>query len=220
MFYTLTESSNPEIGTEFLQAQKMNSGYNYDLFNSTYAISEYRRRIVPFEPNLETIIVHERAKMTDMLSVAMLMGGGFVINERLKILFSNFNLCECQYFKCKLEHKKKIFDNYYYMHLISDFRKEVDFSQSVFYLPLKGYGEEKEMIFEGYKDYERFLCEFSHSNYLKSKKLTMKSSLRELDMFVIGDFNKLIHISQKLRDKLVEAKITGLEINESTLKIL
>jgi hypothetical protein len=59
----------------------MTSDYDYNASDSVHALSNHYNKLPAFEPNLNSFVLHARAKLTDLISVAVAYGG-FLLSER------------------------------------------------------------------------------------------------------------------------------------------
>ena len=206
-------AGTPETGQVFPQVQKMKPGYNYKAHNSVHALSREYQKLPDYEPDLDYFIVHARANLTDLLSVTVTYGG-FLISEKLKSIFEQFNLPTHKFFSAKIQHKKQFYD-YYWMHIMSNLADVVDYPRSTFFV---------------YHDYSKNLgyVDISSKEELIQKRQKIKSDNpgklvtiwaekiafgpsfdKTLDLFEVGTFNSDYYISESLKYVIVKEKITG-----------
>jgi len=220
-YYILQPASNTlETGTQYPQVQKMKPGYNFKAPNSVYALSRAYKDFPNFEPDLDYFIVHAQAKLTDLLSVAP-AHGGFLISERLKNIFEQFNIAPHKFYPARLKHKKIFYENYYWMHIICNLSDLVDYKKSTFY------------IYYNYAHNLGFIDVNSKEEYLQKRKKVeldnpdktvtvwankiylIDSFDKNMALFEIGTFNANYFISTPLKNAMVEHKITGCSISSA-----
>ncbi len=209
MYYILGEAAGTdETGPEYPQAQEMVEAYSYDAPDSIYITSYHDGVELPCTPNLNAIKVMSRAKLTDLLSVAMLSTSGLLISRRMQLLLQDFVLVNHKFYPATIKHKKELFDDkYVYLHLISDLREFVDYKRSVFYSSVSGYNGN--LRFESKDDTLAYYEVEDRRHTLRSKQIAFLPSFINYDLFYISNFNKNIYISQKLRDHLLANHVTG-----------
>lgn len=213
-YFVLSEAAGTaETGPEFPQSQSMTSGYDYDGERSIHRLAECKSKRPSFSPDLDALVLHPQAKRTDVISSAMLGGQGLLVSERLKNLLTGFLLPEHVYFPAVIVHKNERFSNFQWLHLISDYRKVVLFDQSIFKMNQVGF--EDIIKFRDFDDYQRFEKDVDKFELLRSVKIVLDSgALHGLDMFVLSQFDVNIYISEKLVNKLLSEKVTGIEISK------
>jgi hypothetical protein len=201
-----------ETGSEYPQCQEMMEGYDYNANNSIYRLNECRNKRPFFTPNLDGLKMHSKSKLTDVISCAMLGGMGLFVSNKLKIILERFNLVDHLFFQASLYYKKKQYNDYYWLHLISDYRKFVDFSKSKFVIGQKGINPDK-LNFKTYAEYNQFEREVDEFGLLRSKNVYLLDKFDcTIDMFMISQFNQNIYVSERLVSCLMEENVTGIEI--------
>jgi hypothetical protein len=220
-YYIFKPATNtPETGPAYPQVQKMAPSYNYKAPNSVHALSRELEKLPGYEPNLDYLIVHAKAKLSDLLSVAVI-NGGFLISEKLKISLEQFNLPTHKFYPARVQHKKQFY-NYYWMHIICNLTDFVDYPKSTFFV----YHNFSKNI--GYVD-------VTSKNELIQKRLKLKSDNpgktvtiwaekiklsalfnKAFDLFEIGTFDANCYISEALQQAITKEKITGCSITPAS----
>jgi hypothetical protein len=202
-----------ETGSEFPQAQEMVEPYDYDAPDGINVTAEFEGTDIPFGLNLNTIKVRSVAKMTDLLSVAMIGTSGIFISAKLQTLLSNFNLVPHKLYSSKVQHKKQIHEDYAYMHFASDLRDFVDYPKSKFYARIPGLIED-DLNFKTKEDTLAFYERVDKFHLLQTEYIVLNPMFFEFkyDLFYISNFDKNIYISERLRDSLLENRISGIDI--------
>jgi hypothetical protein len=224
-YYSFTEAcATKETGPVSPQVYKWKPRYDDDKVDSYYSFynASERGKIFPdFAPNMDAMIMHGRAKPTDLVSVPLSIG--FMVSEKLKTLFEQFNFPPHRFYPTKIIHKKVDLGSYYYMHLVSkyydDYLNDVDYSKSVFVITGIGRSNPQSITLTSKKDY------LEQSELLQQEALT-KKAFRGIDADKIhfnanfdirldcfrAPFGIQYYISQRLRDAIVAEKITGCDI--------
>jgi hypothetical protein len=221
-FILRAASDTPETGPEYPQIQKMNVGYNYKADNSVYAISRLYKSFPEYVPNLDHFVLHNKAKLTDLLSVSVI-SGGFLISNKLKEIIDQFTIVPHKFYPAKVMHKKSMHDNYFWMHIVSDMTDCINYGNTKFFI-YYNYGHKLGNIEISSKDeYNEMRTKIKQDNPEKNitiwaDKIYLSDSFnRNLDLFKISTFNSDYFISKNLKDKIVEKKITGCDITVSEI---
>ncbi len=85
------------------------------------------------EPMLDYLILHKKAKLTDVLSFGMISAQGFLVSERFKEILEQLHLMPHKFYPAKIEYKGTLF-NYCFLHLVSSSYDIIDFQKSKFYV--------------------------------------------------------------------------------------
>lgn len=135
MYYTLKYACNTlETGSEYPQIQKMKNGYDYNATDSTSALSKARNKFLTFQPNLDSFQLHSKAKMTDLLSNGLTGAFGILISDKLKNVLEKYKIVSHKFYPAKIALKNEIFENYYWMQIISDLTSCIDYNKSKFFI--------------------------------------------------------------------------------------
>lgn len=213
-------TDTPETGPEYPQVQKMKPGYNYKAANSVHALSKYYVDFPDFQPDLDYFIVQPRAKLSDLLSVAPVTGG-FLISDRLKAVLETCNLPPHRYYLASVMHKKDLYSTYHWMHIISNHADQVDYPKSTFFIATNFF-KIGDIELSSKEDYLQKLQKLKADNEstvtIKATEVCFNNNFdRTLDLFKIGNFNADCFISSSLRQKIIDAKITGVQITNTDL---
>lgn len=171
-------------------------------------------------PPKEEIKLHfmlgKKTPETDLLSLSGITGFGFFINEKLKILLEQFQLCPHVFYPSTLrrEEEKEIREGYYWLHLDGTHMRDlVDYSKSKFHIHEPSYKRET-ITLNSYEDYEIFKKNSEQSWGIFADEIHLKEGVEPpCDIFVFGwGFDLNIYITEKLKKTLVKNKIKGIEI--------
>lgn len=218
-YYILKHSNNSKIiGKEFPQVHKMTSNYDYEAKNSVHALSRYFNKFPDFVPNLESFVLHPKAIITDIISAAVIGGCGFLISERFKEILSSFVLPLHKFFKAKLIHNNKLYNDYFWLHINSDYTSFVDFPNSEF-CTCESFSfktADKINIFSK-EDFIIKRKNVQKSNEfldIEATKLKMNLSFidENLDLFKISQFDSDFYVSDFLRENIEKEMISGIDI--------
>lgn len=216
MYYTFNYACDTaETGPVFPQIQKMTPGYDYESDNSVYALENSRHSFPEFVPNLDSFILHGRAKLTDVISTAPISGCGFLISGKLKEIFERYRIVSHQFYPAKVISRGKIHDNYFWMHIISDMTDLVDYPRSTFFVYKHYLTNDGVIKVNSIEDYFEKRKQLQKENpginiTIWSEKLQLKPQFdKKLDLFTIDLFDTDFYISQSLKDDLTQNNITG-----------
>jgi hypothetical protein len=220
-FFKLSEArATGETGSNYPQIEVMISGYDYDSPNSIHNLAKNHDLFSDYKPNLDSFILTKRAKLTDLLSDA-LGGGGHLISHKFYNILSNLNLSLHKCFPATILDKFNNLHYYYYLYLINDYSKFVDYKKSIFFIyhnyawdlgivPIKS---KEDFIL---KEKELKQKNPNESIVLWAKRIILSSEFNaNLDLFKIGNFNSDCFISKRLKNLIIENRITGCEIKEA-----
>lgn len=224
-YYLFKEAcATKETGPVYPQIQKWKPGYDDNKADSYYSYYEASSKgnIFPnFTPDMDALIMHGRAKPTDLLSSGLSIG--FIVSQKLKVLFEQFKFPPHRFYPAKLIYKETEVAGYYFMHLISnyfeDYLNYINYSQSIFTITGIDGKSIQSISLESKQEY------LATSKQLQEEALTKKifSSIsahnicfnpnfdKDLDCFS-APFGIEYYISERLRNMLLENLITGCDI--------
>lgn len=209
-----------DTGPQFPQVQEMIKGYDYDAKNSVDELAKFYDSLPPFEPNLNSFILHKQAKPTDFLSNS-LTSVGYLISEKVKTLLSQFNLPEHKFYRASVIHKKESVQGYYWFQIVNDFRKFVDYGKSEFFI-YKNFSQNAGSIdIQSEKDYleknSSIMIKDPTTRIWASKIAFTYAFPKQLDLFALSKFNANTFISKKLSQSMIDHHITGLDIKPANI---
>ncbi len=169
-------------------------------------------------PQLDYLIMAKRAKLTDVLSVGFISARGYLVSERLKQLLEGFNLMPHRFYPGKVEYKGTLF-NYYFLHLVCDSYRLIDFEKTKFYITTSGVKTNDNLIIKYEEDLKKMRKEMPMSKSIKAEKLYFSTFFENqpLDLFYFIGLHPDIFISEKLKTALEVMDITGLNIKEQNI---
>ena len=103
-WYSISPSTNEKIIGTFPQTDGMGPGYNLRGANSVWNLPNLRKP--DFEPDFDCFRLDKKAKLTDVISTAIINACGFIVSDKLKNIFDEFKLPPHIYYPVKILHKK------------------------------------------------------------------------------------------------------------------
>jgi hypothetical protein len=204
MFYSLSYSSNNFIGNGDTQV--------HCLFNLDIQMA-FTKTKFPIINDVLKFDLNKKAKITNCLSQRGIASGGLLIDEKIKnILTTSYKLIEHKFYDAEIV-GKKVDAKYFWFQCDEDLTNEIDYSNSSFYETMYSC-EEGEIKLESFEHYKTLKEEKGIFWGVVVNKIILKpnSKLREYDLFRIFPFENVICISEKLKMKFENEKITGVEI--------
>lgn len=178
--------------------------------------SNYIGKVNPQSLNLHYTLKYH-AKVTDVLTSLSCGNFNFLVSERFKQLLEEANLAGHIFFKASVMQKEKEL-RYYMLTLLTDEKVlgYIDYAKSKFRETEYGSKYVGPIItINSYKHYRELLEAATNIMFaVRSEKLIMAEDFdRSLDMFTFKTFDRKVYISEKLKRKIEEANITGVEIS-------
>jgi hypothetical protein len=214
-YYSITESTDEEvIGIHYPQCAGLLTGYNneYENQQSLYYFAHQKGKKIDYTPDLSSIKILERTKMTDLISCGLGPGNDLVVSSRFKDIIEKSSSSQYQIFETILNKKKNKFQ-YWWIHYIYNLEKVVDYEASTFFHVNKQLRDKVKKI-KSYKEYRQFYDKEDTYGFIRAINTVLKH--KSLDFFIVGQFNQTHYASEKLKDKLVTAGITGLDFKIAT----
>ena len=209
-----------DTGPLFPQIQEMSKGYDYDAENSVDELAKFYDTLPSFEPNLDAFILHKQAKPTDFLSNS-LTSVGYLVSEKAKTLLSQFNLPEHKFYPASVLHKNEPLKGYYWLQIINDFRKFVDYGKSHFFIYQnfsKNAGSIKIQSEQDYLEKNSSIRINDPTLCIWANKISFTDKFpSHLDFFALSKFNSNTFVSKKLSQSLMDHIITGLVIKSTNI---
>ena len=182
--------------------------------NHSYRIFSHHNLPEQFIPN-ETIKLANSAKQTDFISTGLISGYGFIISERVKNVLEQFKLVQHKFYRIPLVHKQKKLDGYYWLHMHQPQQEYVDFDNSTFQVRKFSQVIKDELKLKSIDEYWEERKNYKRGQLFRIKQLKIKDNNYDFLYIGVGGVMKLI--SEELRDKLIEMKITGFKTSELNL---
>lgn len=218
MYYTLFNAvDTDETGPIYPQIEFENS--NEKEIDPVLQINKTRCGVKPPDDLIFDYfeVKNKAVNLTDILSSSFTTFRGFVISKKLLEIFIDSNIGDYKTYDITLKRNDKIISDYKYFHLISNMQELVSYQKSEFI-----YKEfDKESYLKGtinsYQELQDFFLKnvrLQSGKDLTPKKIVLKKEFpKDLDMFNVNIYGEYdIIVSEKLRDKIIEAKCTGVEL--------
>jgi len=207
MYYEIKNRTDSEVGNVYPQISFLN--------DSIHDVHKFNSNFNPDKIGELKADLNNRSILTDILSEVAFSSTGFVLNAKVKNIFSNYNLINHTYYPIFLTKDTKIF-NYYRLHIFNeDFNDNINYSESKFNVTHYGFKEDT-MNLQSIDDYINFKTKYKTTKDIESEFIYLSSKMKEYDMFTIYPYDNNIYISEKLKKDLEKNNITGVEFKEAT----
>jgi len=203
-YYFIDHRTDKEVGNVYPQVDFINLK---DAFKFQY-------NIFPKEELNLFAILEKGAKLTDILSQCSISANGLLINKKVKNIFSRFNLMNHKYYNCTIKDNSGNSYEYYWMALVqADLINLIDFNNSEFYTTEAGFRENNITL----NDYNDFLVKKNklpnHTWSIQTQSLKLIAN--NFNLLVLPHLYNEILITENIKKKLIEKKITGINIKKA-----
>jgi hypothetical protein len=215
-YYLLdTDTSNKKVVGAYPQTTFIKE-YDFNAPNSMHNLSFYE--FPSFVPDLR-FALEKKAKFSDVVHPSNITANGFLLNEKTRTVFEQFNLVSHQYYEASiidLKINKTL--PYFWLHLINNTYEGIDFQKSSFYFLDNSFQRltdapihfENEIAFLAFKEQ---LCEKfgSFTGGIEHLVLTKEIKAKKIEVlfFQGGLFSDYI-VSEIFIEAIQKAGITGL----------
>lgn len=222
-FYKISYSINPKIvGQLSSYPNTQINGFIDPGNNSTERTDKYQYNGLTYIP--EGVDMHKfetdrNARITDIMSSLFFASQGFFISSKLNEILNSFILSNVKVYETTVFHKKSIL-NYYFLDFIRTY-DIVNFKDSIFVgdhsVPtMRSGGEEISVLsFEDYKEKGRLLRKEKGFAF---ELIPVKLSLNYSSDMLQFPFSGLKYVSEQLKQKIEEEKLTGIEFEETEIE--
>lgn len=163
-----------------------------------------------FMPNYESEI-HTKAKATNFLEKSSGLYG-FIIDEQFKVILTKHHLPDSNFYPVKVFHNENLL-NYYWFHFINSSIEFIDFKSSIMEIfnttPFKII---EEINIESINQINEISQSLSFEKGIRIKELVFRSNFPFYDVISLWNFAPIILISEKLKNALEGAEMTGYEL--------
>lgn len=192
---------SPAVGTKEtgMAYPAVESYEDYD-FNAPNSVHKLKSREFPnFTPDIRFKLARG-AKLCDMMGQATINAHGFLISEKLKLIFENANTVSCKFYLATIEEDKGIIHQYYWVHFVwEEGRKLIDYTNSKFFKRKfsnnLGYVDLSSEV-----DFQTTLDQYQGRFMIGFELIKMKEQ-PSFDLMIVP-FNIDIIISEKLKHEL------------------
>lgn len=112
--WTLNNASDG-IGRTYPQHQSMGVNYDFVAANSVHHLPY--DALPDFEPNFDTVFIHNQAKLTDMLSSSAIINTGFLVSPKLREVLEQFTLPLHHFYPVPMTHRAQQVEGYFWLQL-------------------------------------------------------------------------------------------------------
>ncbi|WP_139260887.1 imm11 family protein [Bacteroides congonensis] len=220
-YFIMEESLNEKIiGSDFPQVYKFIKGYDEDAPNALFSLYKYRNAFPDYVPNLDGVMLAGYAKLTDFIS------NGFsnrlrIISPRAKAILEQYNLCPHQFYPLGL-YKRKIKHDYFLFKFVSDYSDFVDYEKTSFqeYDIISNYKSDSFFVHSKKDFWEKrnaIEVEKGVSWGIWGNNIVMNKAFdHKLDFFVISILDANTYVSERLKNAIETAGLTGWEFTPAT----
>jgi len=209
MYYSLKHSMNAKIVGKFFQSENItnNMGDNPLHLNNIY----FER--VNFTPITPILILHKKAKITDLISnVNGGSGTHLVISEKLKNIIEKYRQAGLQFFRTSIIKDNIEFDNYFSLNMYIGNNEFVDFSKTT--IKFRKYDAEiinpPEIIkVSSLIEFNALLENRNMFDEISFENIFIKENVDQ-DFFMIKHPLNFV-VSEKLKKEIDDAGCTGIE---------
>ncbi len=211
IFYNISHTNELDIIGFYPQTKEVKSSqYNIDKINAAEKVVE--SSFPSYNPNYG-LELDRKSKETDVID----RGGlefGFVISENLKIILEEYKLPPHRFYPIDVYNASK---KYYWFHYITDFKSFFDVKNSE--LEIFDIFELKVISTVKFNSYAELISMnrdlvLQMGKTLRYNLIKLKSSFPNYDLFEIQGVKHFTLISEELKQRLNNEKITGLEYLE------
>lgn len=161
-------------------------------------------------------IKKKKVKLTDIMSSSFIKG--FVVSTKFKKILETCNVDKHKFYPIKIKRNNEWITDYYYLHIASNLRNYIDYRKSKFYVGTL-LGKEKYELenIDSYEDLIRKNISADKGELIEAKYLYLSSNFPfQLDLFKTNTFNYSVFISGRLKDKIIENNLTGIDIYKAS----
>ncbi len=213
-YFILEKSCDPKIiGNKYPQCIGTLGTYNNDYKNnkSLYYFAHQKGVKIEYTPDLNSIVIGNKTKTTSLISCSLGPGCDIIVSHKFKAILESFTTSHIQFFDCTLHQNKASFE-YYWIHFIFSLERLVDYENSLFFHPDIAINPHISNI-KNYNNFIEFYNTIDTFGNITSKKIILNT--KPIDFFIIGRFNQKIYVSEKLKNKIIETGLTGMEFSNT-----
>jgi hypothetical protein len=216
MFYGL--SLELEKKGNFARRDFVPPEYDYDSPHSEGNLSQFE--LPDYEPQFSDLILTKQSVLTDFVGDGGAIGSaGFIVSNRVKMILSDFKLGPHRFYPLRLvslKEKKAIEGHYFWLQIvIVDYFDWIDYKNSKFVIRNRLKKTDEDLEVNKAKDLKKLTDEFDigsmRSIAFSKIVLNEKYEQNAYDLFYLFHVARPAIVSKKLKDRLNEEKITGLE---------
>ena len=220
MNYFIVKDSLEEtlVGRDYPQAYDFIKGYNEEAPDSLFSLYDYWDSFPNYIPNLDGVKLAGCAKLTDFVS------DGFcsrmqIVGPKAKLTLEQFNLCAHKFYPLGL-YKRKIKYEYFLFFDGESCAKYVDYKKTSF--RTLNYADDsysEEFYIQSEKEYWEKRNKLEQDGIfgnINGKKIVMSHDFPKYDFFTIGFLDGNTYVSERLKETIEHAGLTGWVFNPAT----
>ena len=198
-----------------------NMGLTKEWFDRPQSFTHLTNQKFPsFEPDF-LFELEDKAYLTDVVSPSNISAQGYLVNEKAKELFSQFNIMEHKIYPAIL-----IADgfklNYFWIHFKENhdyFMENIDYNKSTFHIRNMAFMKIEDVSINSYQEYLEKAKELPFSRQISATHLTFSDDFnaKEYDWFYMNSLFLNPRISQRFKEAINIHKVTGLSITEQNI---
>ncbi|MBL4715988.1 MAG: hypothetical protein JKX95_05085 [Bacteroidia bacterium] len=214
-YYILSHASDQKVIGEYPQTKPTEAPYQNGLFDPDSRSNLENDKFPEIPPKLD-LELDKKAKLTDIISASNIQAVGLFINEKVKNILSEFNILNHEFYEGSLSHNGKT-DPYFWLHIVNDSLKGIDFENSIF-AETDLFGDKvNEVRVDSESDWYIKNKECEDMNFLNADKLVFTANFmdRNYDIFLFPYIHHYIIVSERVIQSLEDFKITGYHIKKA-----
>lgn len=209
----------PVIGNVFPQVHKYIKGYDPEAHHALFSLYDYVDSLPDYVPDLDGMMLAGSAKLTDFLSSAFTRM--FIMSEKAKSVLEQYHLPLHQFYPLGL-YKRKIKHDYFLFKYVSNYSDFVDYERTSFkeeylirrYDSMPFFIKSKE---EYWERRQKIKAEKGDFWTISGDKIVMNKDFdHELDFFEICILDSNTYVSERLKNAIEAAGLTGWEFTPAT----
>lgn len=165
-------------------------------------------------PSLD-LKLSKKAKFTDIVSTSNITARGIFVSEEVKKSLEKFKIMNHKFYpgSVLVKEERKIF---YWLHIVNDSLKGIDFEKSKFAeYDICGDVERSGIIWRSEKELYSMSLECDGLNYIGAGEIVLKEEYRKFDIFLFPNIHRDIIISEAVLNDLKANGFSGYRIREA-----
>lgn len=192
----------------------------HDVFDDK-GVYAFGRIDFPEISEIKYLLLDKENELQDILTAPMLTLTGILINYRTKNVFSQFKLPPHKFYPAYVKDFKGNVYEYYWLQTSKkrDLKDYLDYQKSQFYWKKDpGDVEREDIEINSIREIEDFKMKLSRGQGVKIKTAVLSKEFADLniDLFKIGRLSTDWIISERLKEALENAYITGISFKEAS----
>jgi len=223
LYYLQNAVSNSDTCPENPQVQHIEPLLDSDAPNSIYRLYDSFYSFPSLDPTIEYVTLQKGSKFSDILSASMFTLTGFLVSEKLKDLFLNFKLPNYRIYHVPVKAGDTLV-NYFWLHMLYMYQStsfeqiqnnNIDFSRSDFVIE-KHLVKISNIQISSIDQLMEKKRELNIGTKVQASTLVLNNAFLDQtpDIFKVPLLGTHWIIKEPLKEAIVKAHFTGIEINE------